>query len=184
MKKIVIGATEIEVLDFKAFSPDYGRGEKYLKFEVDASVTPFDVLKTALDRNEMPVQYFEDDVLKCEYVGYGVFKSQYENGKHKVDLHMNSIVQQMDALLLANEKLNDANTKLQMASDMLAEQNTILSEQNTMHQITLTEVLESVIPNFLGEITTMVLALEARVSAIESKDFVETETVTDTSVSE
>ena len=176
MKKIVVGATEIEVQSLAPYVYDGGRGEKVLRIKVSAENIGFAELRETLENSTDPIQYCEDDAIKCEYVGYGTFEAQYKNGIYHVELHKTSITEQMTALLVANEKLNAANATLQTTADSLTEQNYILAEQNIMLSSTLSEVLENIIPGFLAEVVGMVGELDARVAALE--------TVTDETVSE
>ncbi len=106
MKKIVVGTTEIEVTDLSAYVYDSGRGEKVLRITVDENTASFGDLKSVLNENEEPIQYFEDDALKCEYVGYNKFEAQYKDGLYKVELHMASVETQMVLLMAANERIS------------------------------------------------------------------------------
>lgn len=168
MKRIVVGTTEIEVIKANAFVYEYGRGEKVVIIEVADGVVSFDDMKNLLDGNKEPIQYFDDDTLICEYVGYEKFEGTYANGVYKIELHKAGVSEQMAALLTANEKLNTANATLQETANSLTEQNYILAEQNIMLSSTLSEVLENIIPGFLAEVIGMVGELEARVSTLET----------------
>lgn len=167
MKKIVIGTTEIEVKSLTPFAYSQGKGEKVLRIEVDATVASFDQLRTLLEGATDPVQFWEDDTMVCEYVGYGVFEAQYKDGVYTVELHKKSLDEQMSALLVANEKLNKANTVLTQAAEALAEQNAALAEQNALHDATLAEVLEVILPATLEELWAMVMDHDERLAILE-----------------
>lgn len=175
MKKIVIGTTEIEVKSLTPFAYSQGKGEKVLRIEVDATVATFDQLRAALEGATDPVQFWEDDALACEYVGYGVFEAQYKDGVYTVELHKKSLDEQMSALLVANEKLNQANATLTQTAEALAAQNEALLEQNALHDATLAEVLEVILPATLGELMCMVMDHEERLLLIETPEETETE---------
>lgn len=122
MKKIVIGATEIEVQSLAPFVYDSGRGEKVLRITVDENTASFDGLKAALDGSEEPIRYFEDDALKCEYVGYTKFTAQYAEGKYKVEMHMASLETQMILLAASNERITGENARITAENAALKEQ--------------------------------------------------------------
>lgn len=130
MKKIVIGATEIEVLDFKPYVYDSGRGEKVLRIDVDENAASFADLKSALDGNEEPIQYFEDDALKCEYVGYTKFTATYPGGVYKVEMHLGSIEQQMLLLATSNERITGENARITAENEALAGAVVNLQQEN------------------------------------------------------
>lgn len=151
MKTILVGSTEIEVTSFNAYTYSNGRGEKVLQFKVSADSATFEDLRSVLENNEQPIKCMEDDVLVCEYVGYGVFEAQYSNGVYDVEMHKTTITEQMNSLLNANERLLKANDALQQTSDMLVAQNEVLAEQNTMLEFTMAELMEVTIPAMLEE---------------------------------
>lgn len=181
MKQIIIGDTGIGIESLTPYVYDSGKGEKVLRIIISAEHIGFGALRDVLENCTEPIQYLEDDVLKCEYVGYGKFEAQYKDGLYHVELHKASIGEQMAALLVANERLTEANSALQETAKSLTEQNEILAEQNIMLSTTLSEVLENIIPGTIGEIVGMVETLEARVAVLEN---VSEETVTDETVSE
>ena len=129
MKKIVIGATEIEVLSLNAYAYDGGRGEKVLRIEVDENTASFEDLKSVLNGSEAPIQYFEDDTMKCEYVGYNKFTAQYSDGKYKVELHLASVETQMVLLMASNERISAVNATLAGVVADLQIENANLKEQ-------------------------------------------------------
>ena len=184
MKQIVIGEIAIEVLSLTPYVYDYGKGEKVLKIDVSAEYIGFEALRNALENASESIKYYEEEVLVCEYVGYGKFEAQYKDGIYHVEMHKTSIDEQMSALLVANEKLNKANATLQATTESLTAQNEILAEQNVMLSTTLSEVLETIIPSTIGEIMVMIGTLDERVTALEIKETVVEETVTDETVSE
>lgn len=177
MKKIVIGTTEIEVKSLTpvAYTQARGEKEKVLQIEVDANVATFEQLRTALENAEDPVQYKEDDALICEYVGYGTFSVTYKNGVYSVEMHKKSLVGQMTDLLVANEKLTQANATLTKVVKDLTAQNEALMAQNALHDATLAEVLEVILPATLDEIMRMVMSHEERLLLIETPEETETE---------
>lgn len=175
MKKIVIGTTTIEVKSLTPFAYSQGKGEKVLRIEVDATVASFEQLRTTLEGAADPVQFWDGDAMACEYVGYGVFEAQYKDGVYTVELHKKSLDEQMSALLVANEKLNKANAVLTQTAEALAAQNAALAEQNGLHDATLAEVLEVILPATLEELWGLVLDHEARLFALETPE----ETATD-----
>lgn len=120
MKKIVIGTVEIEVLNLNAYVYDGGRGEKVLRITVDENTASFTDLKSALNGSEEPIQYFEDDTLKCEYVGYNKFTAQYVDGNYKVELHMASVETQMVLLSASNERITADNARITAENVALA----------------------------------------------------------------
>lgn len=170
MKQIIIGDTGIGIESLTPYVYDSGKGEKVLRIVVSAEHIGFGALRDVLENNAEPIQYMEDDKLVCEYVGYGTFEAQYKDGKYSVELHKASIGEQMSALLVANERLVEAQTALELANAQKDETITLLAMQNEMHQTALSEILEVVIPNFLGEIMATVQLLDARVTALESEE--------------
>lgn len=144
MKKIVVGANEIEVKSLVPYVYDGGRGEKVLRITVDEKTVSFEELKSVLNGIEEPIQYFEDDAFKCEYVGYGTFEAQYKDGAFHVELHKTSITEQMSALLVANEKLTEALNALDEANGVASATIAMLEEQNAMLMECLMEMSEIV----------------------------------------
>lgn len=167
MKKIVIGDNHIEVKSLTPFAYSQGKGEKVLRIEVDATVATFDQLRTVLEGATAPVQFWEDTTMVCEYVGYGIFEAQYKEGVYTVELHKKSLDEQMSALLVANEKLNKANAALTQTADALAKQNAHLLEQNALHDATLAEVLEVILPATLEELWALIMDHEERLFELE-----------------
>lgn len=142
MKTILVGSTEIEVTSFNAYTYSNGRGEKVLQFKVLAENATFEDLRGVLENNEQPIKCMEDDVLVCEYVGYGVFEAQYSNGVYDVEMHKTTITEQMNALLNANEKLNSAVAALESANAKADETIKMLEEQNAMLEACILEISE------------------------------------------
>lgn len=174
MKKIVIGTTEIEVKSLTPFAYSQGKGEKVLRIEVDATVASFEQLRAALENAKNPVQFWDGDAMACEYVGYGVFEAQYKDGVYTVELHKKSLDEQMSALLVANEQLSKANAVLTQTAAALAAQNEVLAAQNAMHDATLAEVLEVILPATLEEIWGLVWDHEERLANLEPQEETET----------
>ena len=183
MNKIKVGTTEIQVVTLRPYAYVNGKNEKFLKIEVSADVADFGYLRELLENTEETIEYYEDEELKCSYVGYGKFEAQYKEGVYTVEMHKTSIVEQMSALLNANETLSLANATLQETTDMLLAQNEILTEQNTMLTFTLSDVLEGIIPATIEEVIGLVMMLEERVAMVESVVLNE-EAVTDETVTE
>lgn len=151
MKKIVVGTTEIMIVSLTPYAYMQGRGEKVLQIKVSAEETDFEGLRTALEGAEEPVRYYEDDVLVCEYAGYGTVEAQYAAGEYSVELHKKSLDGQVDALLSANEKLTgavaaleEANTVLEQAAAALSQQNEALAAQNALLESCILEMSEIV----------------------------------------
>ena len=167
MKKIVIGTTTIEVKSLTPFAYSQGKGEKVLRIEVDATAADFEQLRTTIEGATEPVQFWEDTTMVCEYVGYGVFEAQYKDGVYTVELHKKSLDEQMSALLVANEKLNKANAALTKTAEALEAQNAHLLEQNALHDATLAEVLEVILPATLEELWAMVMNHDDRLTVLE-----------------
>lgn len=175
MKTILVGSTEIEVTSFNAYTYNGGRGEKVLQFKVSAENATFEALRETLENNEQPIKCMEDDVLVCEYVGYGVFEAQYSNGVYDVEMHKTTITEQMNALLNANERLLLANDALQQTSGMLVAQNEALAEQNMMLEMTMAEIMEITIPSMIEEIMISAAGHDEMLAAIDERlQFVET----------
>lgn len=157
MKKIVIGTTEIEVLDLNAFVYDQGRGEKVLRITVDENTASFGDLKSLLDGNEEPIQYFVDDVLKCEYTGYTKFTATYPGGVYKVEMHMGSVEEQMILLMAANERITGENARITADNATLAnvisglqEENAALKEQIKIFEVSGDGEATEIINTMLG----------------------------------
>ena len=119
MKKIIVATNEIEVLSLSAFTYDHGRGEKVLRIEVDENTASFDTLKTVLNGNEEPIQYYEDEAMKCEYVGYNKFEALYTNGVYKVELHLASVESQMLMVMASNERITAENARITAENNAL-----------------------------------------------------------------
>lgn len=170
MKKIIVGSTEIEVKSLTPFAYSQGKGEKVLRIEVDATVANFEQLRAALEGAKDPVQFWEDTTMVCEYVGYGVFEALYKDGVYTVELHKKSLDEQMSALLVANEELTRANATQKQVSAMLLAQNEALAEQNALHDATLAEVLEVILPATLDELWALVMDHEERLVALETPE--------------
>ena len=132
MNIIATKGEEIEVISLMPYSYDYGKGEKVLRIEVSAESIGFGELRGLLENNTEPIEYFEGETLVCEYVGYGVFEAQYKDGVYHVELHKASIVEQMTALLTANERLNTALVALDEANGKASATIAMLEEQNAM----------------------------------------------------
>ncbi len=155
MKKVVIGVTEIEVLSLSAYVYDGGRGEKVLRIEVDENTASFEDLKSALNGIEEPIQYFEDDALKCEYVGYNKFEAQYKDGVYKVELRMASVETQMVLLMASNERMTAENAQIKAENVALAGAVAGLQQENAE----LKEHLDNINVSGNGEATEIINAM-------------------------
>ena len=144
MNKIKVGSTEIEVVALRAYAYVNGKSEKFLKIDVSADVADFEALRTLLENTTENIQYFEDDVLVCEYVGYGKFEMQYKDGTYTVEMHKDGIVEQMSALLTANETLAMAINALDEANAKASVTIAMLEEQNAMLEMCILEMSEKV----------------------------------------
>ncbi|HEX3077787.1 MAG TPA: hypothetical protein VHQ24_13070 [Lachnospiraceae bacterium] len=86
MKKIIIGDSKILVEQVYPYRYDYGKGKEVLRIEVSESNHKFEELLLLKD-NESSLQYYEDDALKNEYVGYYQdFSCSYQNGVYSIEL--------------------------------------------------------------------------------------------------
>ena len=94
---------------------------------------------------------------------------------YTVELHKKSLDEQMSALLVANEKLTKANATLTKVAEDLTAQNEALIAQNALHDATLAEVLEVILPATLDELMGMVMDHEERLLLIETPEETETE---------
>lgn len=153
MKKIIVATNEIEVLNLSAYTYDGGRGEKVLRIEVDENTASFDTLKTVLSGNEEPIQYYEDEAMKCEYSGYTKFEALYTNGVYKVELHMGSMGEQMLLLAASNERITAENARITAENNSLAGIVAGLQKENAG----LKEQIESI--NVNGESTEIINAM-------------------------
>ena len=139
MNTVVINNQELEVIKLTPFAYMSGKGEKTLQIKVSADVAGFDVLKGLFEGNENAIKYYEEGEagteLKCEYVGYSAFECQYADGVFNVELKKGTLVDQMTALLNANETLSkaislleEANTRKQETIEKLEAQNDLLMQ--------------------------------------------------------
>lgn len=128
MKKIKVGAVEIEVISLEPYVPSYGRGEKMLLIEA-AKTVPFQLLQETLDGTQEPIQYFEDEELVCEYAGYNSFEASYSDGKFTVTLRMATIQEQIVAALNAQERLTRESISLNNSLAVLSEENVSLRNE-------------------------------------------------------
>lgn len=168
MNIIATKGEELRVISLRPYAYANGKNEKYLKIEVSADNTTFDELRALLEGNEEPIEYYEDDQLMSEYNGYSGFDCTYHEGVFVVELHKGTIVSQMNALLVSNEKLLKANALLEASNQALTENNTFLTEQNNMLTFTLTDLLTVIIPDMIAGIMVGVEDLTARVEKLEA----------------
>ena len=154
MKQIIIGDTGIGIESLTPYVYDSGKGEKVLRIIISAEHIGFGALRDVMENCTEPIQYLEDDVLKCEYVGYGKFEAQYKDGLYHVELHKASIGEQMAALLVANERLTDAQAALERANAQKDEVVEMLLEQNAFLEECILEMSEVVYAEEPGEEVT------------------------------
>lgn len=168
MNIIATKGEELQVISLRPYAYANGKNEKYLKIEVSANNTTFDELRALLEGNEEPIEYYEDDKLMSEYNGYSGFDCTYREGVFVVELHKGTIVSQMNALLVSNEKLLKANALLEDSNETLTANNATLTEQNAVLSATLTDLLTVVIPDMIAGIMVGVEDLTARVETLEA----------------
>lgn len=132
MNTILINNQELEVIKLTPFAYMSGKGEKTLQIKVAADVAGFEVLKGLFEGNEGAIQYYEDETLVCEYVGYSAFECQYAEGVFSVELKKGTLVDQMTALLNANETLSKAINTLELANAQKQETIEKLEGQNDL----------------------------------------------------
>lgn len=144
MNKIKVGTTELEVIALRPYAYVNGKSDKFLKIEVSADVASFEALRTLLENTEETIEYHENDALVCEYVGYGTFEVQYKNGVYTVEMHKTGIVDQMSALLTANETLTFAMDALEKANVKANETVEALEAQNAFLESCIIEMSEIV----------------------------------------
>ena len=132
MNRIKVGTTEIEVVALRAYAYVNGKSDKFLKIDVSADVADFKALRTLLENTEDTIEYYEEEKLVCSYVGYGKFEALYKGGIYTVEMHKNGVVEQMSALLTANETLTDAIKALELANAQKQETIARLDEQNAL----------------------------------------------------
>lgn len=142
MNTILINNQELEVIKLTPFAYMSGKGEKTLQIKVAAEVAGFDVLKELFEGNESAIQYYEDETLVCEYVGYSSFECQYADGVFNVELKKGTLVDQMTALLNANETLNMAISALDEANAKASATIEMLEAQNAMLEACILEISE------------------------------------------
>lgn len=142
MNTIIINNQELEVIKLTPFAYMSGKGEKTLQIKVAAEVAGFDVLKELFEGNESAIQYYEDETLVCEYVGYSSFECQYADGVFSIELKKGTLVDQMTALLNANETLSKAVDTLEKANATANETIELLTAQNAMLEACILEISE------------------------------------------
>ena len=185
MNIIATKGEELEVISLVPYAYTTGKNEKFLKVKVSAENTTFEELRALFEGNEEPIEYYEEDALKCEYNGYSSFECTYQDGVFTVELQKGTVTEQLNALLVSNEKLLTANAKLEESNKILSENNDLLIGQNELLNATLTDLLEYIIPDMITGVMEMLENHELRLGALEEYDSmneaepVETETVTE-----
>lgn len=142
MNTIVINNQELEVIKLTPYAYMGGKGEKTLQIKVSPSVAGFDVLKELFDGATDAIKYYEDEVLVCEYEGYSSFECQYSGGEFSIELKKGTLVDQVSALLTANERLNMALNALDEANGKASATIAMLEEQNAMLEACILEISE------------------------------------------
>ena len=142
MNAIVINKQELEVLKLTPYAYMSGKGEKTLQIKVSAEVAGFDVLKGLFDGATGTIEYYEDDTLVCEYNGYSDFECRYLDGVFNIELKKGTLVDQVNALLTANERLNMAVNALDEANAAKDQTIAMLTEQNAMLEACILEISE------------------------------------------
>ena len=185
MNIIVTKGEELEVISLVPYAYTGGKNEKFLKVKVSAENITFDALRALFEGNEDPIEYYEDDALKCEYNGYSSFECTYQDGVFTVELQKGTVTTQLNALLVSNEKLLTANAKLEESNKILNANNELLIGQNELLSATITDLLEVVIPDMISGVMAMIEDHELRLGALEEYDTmndtepVETDAVTE-----
>ena len=126
MNAIVINNQELEVLSLTPYVYMGGKGEKTLQIKVSAEVAGFDTLKE----------------FKCEYEGYSSFECTYANGVFNVELKKGTLVDQVNTLLTANERLTMALNALDEANGKASATIELLEAQNAMLEACILEISE------------------------------------------
>lgn len=170
MNVIATKGEELEVISLVPYAYTSGKNEKFLKVKVSAENTTFDALRALFEGNEDPIEYYEDDSLKCEYNGYSNFECTYNEGVFTVELQKGTLTSQVNALLVSNEKLLTANARLEESNKILRDNNDLLIGQNELLNATLTDLLEVVIPDMISGLMFMLEEHEARLGALEEYD--------------
>jgi len=170
MNIIATKGEELEVISLVPYAYTNGKSEKFLRVKVSAENTTFDELRALFEGNEDPIEYYEDDALKCEYNGYSSFDCTYHEGVFTVELQKGTLTTQINALLVSNEKLLTANAKLEESNKLLTESNELVVGQNELLNATLTDLLEFVIPDMIAGVMAMLEDHELRLGALEEYD--------------
>lgn len=144
MNTVVINNQELEVIQLTPFAYMGGKGEKVLQIKVAEDVAGFAVLKELFEGNEDAIKYYEGEELKCEYVGYSAFECTYANGVFDIELKKGTLVDQVNALLTANERLNMALNALDEANGKNSATIEMLETQNAMLEACILEMSEKV----------------------------------------
>ena len=142
MNSVVINNQELEVLKLTPYAYMGGKGEKTLQIKVSSEVAGFDVLKELFDGATDTLKYYEEDTLVCEYDGYSNFECRYLDGVFNIELKKGTLVDQVNALLTANERLNMALNALDEANGKASATIAMLEEQNAMLEACILELSE------------------------------------------
>lgn len=142
MNAVVINNQELEVIKLTPYVYMSGKGEKTLQIKVAADVAGFEVLKGLFDGSTGSIKYYEDETMVCEYEGYSHFECRYLDGVFNIELKKGTLVDQVGALLTANEKLNMAVNALDEANAAKDQTIELLAEQNAMLEACILEISE------------------------------------------
>ena len=142
MNSIVINNQELEVMKLTPYAYMGGKGEKTLQIKVSAEVAGFDVLKELFEDSQDTIKYYEGDTLVCEYDGYSDFECRYIDGVFNIELKKGTLVEQVNTLLTANERLTMALNALDEANATAAATIAMLEEQNAMLEGCILEISE------------------------------------------
>ena len=144
MNTVVINNQELEVISLTPYAYMGGKGEKTLQIKVSTEAADFKTLKELFEGNTGAIKYCENDEFKCEYNGYSAFECQYANEIFSIELKKGTLVDQVGALLTANERLNVALNALEEANTKANNTIKLLETQNAMLEACILEISEIV----------------------------------------
>ena len=128
MRKIIVNEQEIEVISFEPNMDE--KSEKTITIKISESTTDFSTLKELLKDNTSTISYYENDKLMSEYDGYSNFECRYSNGTFLIDLRKGSLVEQIQTLLNANERISREANELKQENSKLSKSIEGLSSTN------------------------------------------------------
>lgn len=134
MKKIMIDEQEIEVVSFEPTMDD--KYEKIITIKVSEDSTDFLTLKELLKDNTSTISYYENDKLMAEYDGYSNFECRYHNGIFLIDLRKGSLIEQVQVLLNANEKISRETNELKQENIKIKKSiNTVVNDMDAIKDL-------------------------------------------------